>query len=109
MILRKQKIIFRNAPITVPPGSASLVYDVYQYYENVRVDYVQRMRLSGIDENGKALSGEAIKSMFQFTRFNGVINKVEESSVVFTLRGHMLLDKYIETRSNVEDVPSACQ
>lgn len=107
--ITKTEIYFSERVITVPPGSASLVYDVYQYYENVRIDYVQRLRLSGINEDGKALSGEEIKSMFQFTRFNGVINKVEDSSVVFTLRGYTILDKFIETQSNVEDVPSACQ
>jgi len=105
----KTENYFTERTITVPSGSASLVYDVYQFYENVRVDYVQRLRLTGLDEDGQALSGKAIKSLFKFSRFNGVINQVEENSVVFTLRGHTVLDKFIETQSSVEDVPAGCK
>jgi hypothetical protein len=99
---------FSRRSIVVPAKKASLVYDAYQFYENVRVDFVQRVRLSGIDEDGKALSGEQIRSLFQFTRFNGVINKVEANSVVFTLRGYTVLDKFMETQSSVEEVPARC-
>ena len=104
----KSETYFSSRTISVPSGKASLVYDAYQYYENVRVEYVQRLRLSGIDEDGTPLTGEQIASLFQFTRFNGVINTVEANSVVFTLRGHSILDKYIETQSNVDDVPANC-
>ncbi|MCB0630255.1 MAG: hypothetical protein R2824_05560 [Saprospiraceae bacterium] len=102
------KTYFSKRSIVVPAKKASLVYDAYQFYENVRVDFVQRVRLSGIDEDGKALSGKQIRSLFQFTRFNGVINKVEANSVVFTLRGYTVLDKFMETQSNVEEVPARC-
>jgi hypothetical protein len=106
--ITKTENYFSTRTITVPAGSSSLVYDAYQFYENVRVDYVQRLRLSGVDEDGNPLTGDAIKSIFQFTRFNGVINTVEENSVVFTLRGFTVLDKFIETQSSVEDVPANC-
>jgi hypothetical protein len=105
----KQENYFSSRTITVPSGSASLVYDAYQFYENVRVDYVQRLRLSGIDEEGTPLTGNQIMSLFQFTRFNGVVNTIEDQSVVFTLRGHSVLDKFIETQSNVQDVPANCK
>lgn len=104
----KKENYFSSRTITVPSGSASLVYDAYQFYENVRVDYVQRLRLSGIDEYGVPLTGEQIMSLFQFTRFNGVVNIIEANSVVFTLRGHSILDKFIETQSSVDDVPANC-
>lgn len=99
---------FSSRTITVPSGKASLVYDAYQFYDNVRVDYVQRIRLSGIDENGESLSGEEIKSLMAFSRFNGVVNAVESESVVFNIKGNSVLDRFIETQSSVEDVPSAC-
>ena len=47
-------------------------------------------------------------SLFQFTRFNGVVNVIEANSVVFTLRGHSILDKFIETQGSVDDVPANC-
>ncbi len=99
---------FSTRTITVPSGKASLVYDAYQFYENVRIDYVQRLRMSGTNKDGNQLTGKEIESLFQFTRFNGVINKVEDFSVVFTLRGFTVLDKFIETQSSVEDVPANC-
>ena len=99
---------FSSRTITVPSGRASLVYDAYQFYDNVRVEYVQRIRLSAIDENGNALSGEEIRSLMAFSRFNGVVNIVESESVVFTMKGNSVLDRFIETQSSVEDVPSAC-
>lgn len=104
----KKENYFSSRTISVPSGSASLVYDAYQFYENVRVDYVQRLRLSGLDEDGVPLTGEQIMSLFQFTRFNGVVNTIEANSVVFTLRGHSILDKFIETQSSVDDVPANC-
>ncbi|SMD42652.1 hypothetical protein SAMN00777080_1213 [Aquiflexum balticum DSM 16537] len=106
--ISKSESYFSSRVITVPPRSASLVYDAYQYYENVRVNYVQRIRISGRNENGRSLTGEEIKSLFIFSNFNGVINSVEENSVVVTLTGFTILDKFIETQSTVREVPPNC-
>lgn len=106
--ISKTESYFSNRVITVPPRSASLVFDAYQYYENVRVNYVQRIRISGKNENGRSLTGEEIKSLFILSNFNGVINSVEENSVVITLTGFTILDKFIETQSTVQEVPANC-
>lgn len=106
--ISKSESYFSSRVITVPPRSASLVYDAYQYYENVRVNYVQRIRISGKNENGRALTGEEIKSLFILSNFNGVINSVEDNSVVVTLTGFTILDKFIETQSTVQEVPPNC-
>lgn len=93
--------------VTVPSGSASLVYDVYQFYPNTRVNFAQRLRVSASDGN-YSLTGNEIKTLFDMTGFNGVITSIEPTSIVITLKGTVILDKIIETESNVQDVPANC-
>jgi len=96
---------FTQRTVTVPSGSASLVYDAFQFYENTKVNFVQRLRIRGVDsQTGQQLSGDEIQSQFQFSGFNGVISAVEPTSIVITLRGTKVLDRIIESESKVEDV-----
>jgi hypothetical protein len=104
----KRESYFSSRVITVPPRKASLVYDAYQYYENVRVSHVQRIRISGKNEKGRDLTGDEIRTIFLFSNFNGVINTVEENSVVITLLGFTVLDKFMDTQSKVQEVPPRC-
>lgn len=106
--ITKQESFFSSRVITVPPRKASLVYDAYQYYQNVRVNTVQRFRITGRNERGRALSGEEISTLFRFSRFDGVINAVEENSIVITLRGFFIMDRIIDTQSMVQEVPANC-
>ena len=101
--------VFSETEVTVLPGSASLVYDAFQLYENTRVNFVQRLRVRGTNsETGEPLSGEEIRSQFQFSGFNGVISVVETTSIVITLRGTTVLDQILEIESKVEDVEANC-
>ncbi|MCB0851696.1 MAG: hypothetical protein KDD63_05720, partial [Bacteroidetes bacterium] len=63
-----EETIFFERKVSVPPGKASLVYDVAQFYDNTLVQFVQRLRLRAND-NGKPLSGEEIQSQLKFSRF----------------------------------------
>lgn len=92
--------------VTVPSGSASLVYDVTQFYPETKVNFVQRLRVEASDDG--PLTGEEIRTLFYLTNFNGVITDVEPNSIVVTLRGTMTLDKIIDAESNVQDVPANC-
>lgn len=101
--------VFSERTVTVPSGSASLVYDAFQFYENTKVNFVQRLRIRGVDsQTGLSLSGDEISSQFQFSGFNGVISAVEPTSIVITLRGTKVLDRIIESESKVEDVAANC-
>ncbi|WP_204346157.1 hypothetical protein [Psychroserpens algicola] len=101
--------LFTERTVTVPSGSASLVYDVYQFYPETRVNFVQVMRVEGIDtDSGLPLSGDQIRTMFYISNFNGVITDVEDTSVLITLKNTLTLDKIIESESNVQDVPTNC-
>lgn len=101
--------VFTERTVTVPSGSASLVYDAFQFYDNVKVNFAQRLRIRGTDRNtGQALSGEEIRSQFQFSGFDGVVLGVEPSSIVITLRGTKVLDQIVQIESKVEDVQPNC-
>ena len=101
--------IFSERTVTVPSGSASLVYDAFQFYSNTRVNFVQRLRVSGVDyQTGKVLSGDEVRSQFQFSAFDGVISAVEGNSIVITLRGTTDIDQIVEIESKVEDVAANC-
>lgn len=101
--------VFTERTVTVPSGSASLVYDAFQFYQNTKVNFVQRLRVTGVDsQTGKVLSGDEVRSQFQFSGFDGVIYDVEPTSIVITLRGTTTFDQILEIESRVEDVPANC-
>lgn len=106
--ISKRESYFSSRVITVPPRTASLVYDAYQYYENVRVNHVQRIRITGKNEKGRELTGDEIRTIFMFSNFSGVVNTVEENSVVITLLGYTVLDKFMDTQSKVQEVAPKC-
>ncbi|WP_400078625.1 hypothetical protein [Winogradskyella sp. R77965] len=99
--------LFFERTVTVPSGSASLVYDVAQTYDNTIVQFVQRIRLTATDENG-SISGEELQSQLQFSRFNGVVTDVQDSYIDISIKGFMELGRFFEAQSSVEDVPVNC-
>ena len=104
-----QTKFFSKRTVTVLPGSASLVYDAFQFYENTKVNFVQRLRVRGMDsQTGQTLTGEEVRSQFQFSGFDGLISAVEPDAVVITLRGTTNLDRIVEIESKVEDVAPNC-
>ena len=44
-----EESLFSERTVTVPSGRASLVYDVFQFYPNTKVNFVQRLRVEGMD------------------------------------------------------------
>lgn len=105
-----EESLFSERTVTVPSGRASLVYDVYQFYPNTKVNFVQRMRVEGTDsKTGQNLTGEEIKTQFVFNSFNGVITSIEANSIIITLKGTVTLDKVIKTESDVQDVAANCR
>jgi|AntRauTorcE11897_2_1112592.scaffolds.fasta_scaffold00337_7 hypothetical protein len=102
-------IFFSNRTVTVPSGSASLVYDAYQTYSNVKVPYVKRVRLKGSHtQSSEALSGQEIATQLNFTNFSGVITNIGSDYVEITIRGNMVLDNIVDTQTEVKDVPANC-
>jgi len=100
---------FSERTITVPPKSASLVYDAFQSYDNIKVNVVQRLRVRGTEHNtGEALSGEEISSQFHFNGFKGITTEVGSDYIEITLRGVATMDKVFDSQSEVQEVAANC-
>ncbi len=100
---------FSQREVTVPPKTASLVYDAYQSYDNIKVNLVQRLRIRATDFNtSKKLTGDEIASQFHFNGFNGVITEIGDDYIEVTLRGIATMDKIFKSKSDVQSVPPNC-
>lgn len=100
---------FSNRTVTVPPGSASLVYDAYQTYSNVKVPYVKRIRIRGSDTDFfESLSGQEIATQLNMANFSGVVTNIGSDFVEVTINGNMVLDNIVDTQTEVRDVPANC-
>lgn len=100
---------FSNRIVTVPAGSASLVYDAYQTYSNVKVPYVKRLRLRGNHTQGpESMSGFEIASQLEISNFLGVITNIGSDFVEVTIKGNMYLDNIVDAVTEVRDVAANC-
>jgi hypothetical protein len=101
--------------VTVPPLSASLVYDAYQSYSNVRIPFVKQFIITAnqIDPaNGNnvvgTMSGADLATQLSMNNFNGIITEIGSNFVRVTLRGTITIDKIIETQSELTPVDANC-
>ena len=100
---------FSTRTVTVPSGKASLVYDAYQTYSNVRVPYVKRFRLRGQHtDTFEYLTGEEIETQLGVTGFTGTTTFVGPDYVEITINGNMYLDNIVDTQTEVRDVAANC-
>lgn len=101
---------FSNRTVTVPAGSASLVYDAYQTYSNVKIPYVKRLRLKGKHsrDGQQPLTGLEIATQLRVTSFSGTITNIGSDFVEITIRGTMVLDNIVDTQTEVRDVAANC-
>lgn len=112
--ISEENTFFSKRTVTVPAGSASLVYDAYQTYSNVQIPFVKRFRVRGnqIDPNNNAvivaMTGAAINTQFSFVGFDGVVTAIGPDYIEITVRGTTRLDNIVQAQSEVRDVPSDC-
>jgi len=105
----EKNTFFSTRTVTVPPGKASLVYDAYQTYSNVRVPYVQRIRLKARDTRvSEYLSGQDIVTQLHMSSFTGTITNIGSDFVEVTVRGSLIFDNIVDTQTEVRDVPANC-
>lgn len=106
---------FSIRTVTVPSGTASLVYDARQTYSNVSLPFAQRLRLRGreIDPlSGNVvvgpLSGTDLVTQLRMANFKGLITFVGSDYVEITILGNTVLDDFVETKSEVKEVDPDC-
>jgi len=101
---------FSTRSITVPSGSATLVYDAYQTYSNVKVPYVKRFRLRGnqINTGTGFMSGESIATQLHITNFTGTIENIGSDYVEVSIAGYTIMDNISDSLTNAQDVAANC-
>ncbi len=100
---------FSTRTVSVPPGKASLVYDAYQTYSNVRVPYVQLIRLKAWDNwVSEYISGQDIATQLKMSSFTGTITNIGSDFVEVAVRGVLIFDNIVDTQTEVRDVPANC-
>src|SRR5690606_36219780 len=90
--------------VTVHPYSAVSVYDAVQTYKNVQLPYVQKLRVSAVDE-GVALTGEEITSQLIANQFGGVVTETGSDYVLITVRGTIQIANLMEARTDSTPIP----
>lgn len=100
---------FSKRIVTVPSQKASLVYDAYQSYSNVRVPFVRRFRIKGNStDSGDGLSGEQIRTQYFNSKSRGIVTETGSNYIEVAIRGVSVLDNILKTQSEVRDVPNKC-
>lgn len=99
--------VSRSRTADLPPYSAIRAYDAVESYKNVRIPFVQKLRVAG-ELNGKKLSGEAIVSQLMSNQFEGLVVDVEATYVVISVRGTATIENLMKATSKQEDIPNAC-
>ena len=88
------------------------MYDAIQVFENVKVNFVQKVQIRGRDADQsisqRDLSGKEIASLLQFSAFNGVITAIGADYVEASVQGATTLGRMIKQKSEVREVDPQC-
>ncbi|MEB8328313.1 hypothetical protein OO009_03020 [Flavobacteriaceae bacterium KMM 6897] len=101
--------VSRVRTISVPAYSGVEVFDFIQNAENLRIPFIKKMRISGINKiNNTRLSGLELSSVMEGNLFDGIITKVEEGSIIISLRGSSLVSSVIVASSGANEIENPC-
>ncbi|MEL6250652.1 MAG: hypothetical protein AAFR87_01470 [Bacteroidota bacterium] len=90
--------------IEVPPRTSVKAYDVIQYYDEISVPFVQRLRLKAKNNNNDvSIAGEAIKDQLSAPFFGGIITEVGSDYVEITIKGKAKFNSWGVVKRNLED------
>lgn len=93
--------------VEVPPYAAVHVYDVVQTINDVKIPFVQKIRLEA-ELKGKKLLGKEIVQQLMSNQFGGVVTEIGDKHVVITVRGFSHIDKLMESRTILNDIENSC-
>lgn len=101
-------VISRERKITILPYTSIKVFDAVENYSNVRIPFVQKLRITGATSSGTPVSGEAMVSQMIANSFGGVVIDVGETYIVITLSGIAHIENLMKVTTSVTDDPQAC-
>lgn len=100
--------VSRTRDVEIPPYTAVEVFDAIQTLNNVKMPFVQRLRVKGTYDNGVSLTGEEIQSQLLENQFGGAVSSVQDDFVEISIKGTAVINKFFEVESKVNELPNEC-
>ncbi len=100
--------ISRVRDIELQPFTAVEVFDAIQTLENVKVPFVQILRIRGNYNGTDPLSGPEIASQLLANQFSGVVSNIQNDYVEISIKGTSVIEKFFEVESEVNEIIGAC-
>lgn len=100
--------ISRIRDVEIPAFTAVEVFDAIQVLENVKMPFVQKIRVRGKYNAVDALTGEDIVSQLLANQFDGVVSSVEQDYVEISIRGTATINNFFEVESQVNELLGEC-
>jgi hypothetical protein len=102
------KSLFAERTVTVPPGRQVLTYDAIQSYANVTIPFVQRIKITGKNSEGRILSGDELATQSAFGGFTGTITEIGGTFIEITVRGTATFDQAVDATTSVYESDADC-
>lgn len=103
-----ENTILTGRTVTVSPGKQVLAYDAVQTYPDISVPFVQRLKISGRNSSGVALSGEELATQTAFGGFTGTITEIGSNSIEITIRGTTTFKQAVDAISEASESDASC-
>lgn len=88
--------------VELPPLTVVEVFDAIQGVDNVRMPFVQTLRVRGRRDDGEQLlSGREITSQLLANQFGGVVSRVGSNFVDITTKGTVTFNSFFDVRRSV--------
>ena len=101
--------VSRERTVELQPFSAVEVYDAVATFENIRMPFVQTLRVQGSYNGTVALSGEEINAQLLANQFGGVVSTIGSDYVDITIRGTAEVTNFYDVQSGVSEIAGACE
>jgi hypothetical protein len=103
-----ENTILTGRTVTVSPGKQVLAYDAVQTYPDISVPFVQRLKISGRNSSGVALTGEELATQTAFGGFTGTITEIGANSIEITVRGTTTFKQAVDAISEASESDASC-
>ena len=96
--------ISRNRTIDVPARTTIVAYDAVQFYDEIKVPFVQTVRIRARNQvNNQQLNGAEIYRQMSSQFFDGIVIAQGANYIDVSLRGVANFNTWLETQSTLEE------
>lgn len=100
--VEEEVVVSRERTVELPPLTVVEVFDAVQGVDNVRMPFVQTLRVRGRrDDGGQLLSGQEITTQLLANQFGGVVSRVGSNFVDITTKGTVTFNSFFDVETSV--------